>query len=93
MPTPTLLQVIPSIAESAFEVCMSLAIVSFVWTLWEAFQKGSTYLSSLHQIPCARCTFFTGEYNIKCTVHPFKALNEAAIDCPDYKPPIGHYSK
>lgn len=85
---PTLLQMIPSLAESAFEVCLSLVVFSFVWTLWDAFQKGLTHLQRLHQIPCHCCVFFTGEYNLKCTVHPCKALNEAAIGCPDYKPVV-----
>jgi hypothetical protein len=43
------------------------------------------YLKRLHQIPCDRCIFFTGEYNLKCTVHPSKALNEEAIGCSDYQ--------
>lgn len=88
MSIPSLLQLIPSIYRVAFTVCTSLVLVSFVWSLWEAFQKGWLHLQRLHQIPCHHCVFFTGEYNLKCTVHPFKALNEAAIDCPDYEPVV-----
>ena len=42
-------------------------------------------LSKLHQIPCARCAFFTRDYRLKCTVHPSKALTEEAINCLDYE--------
>jgi hypothetical protein len=39
----------------------------------------------MHQIPCANCVFFTGDYHLKCPVHPRIALSEDAIDCPDYR--------
>jgi hypothetical protein len=42
-------------------------------------------LKRLHQIPCDRCAFYTGEHNLKCTVHPYKAFREEAIECVDYK--------
>jgi hypothetical protein len=40
----------------------------------------------MHQIPCANCQFFTGDYRLKCPVHPTRALTEAAIHCPDHEP-------
>jgi hypothetical protein len=39
----------------------------------------------MHQIPCANCQFFTGDYHLKCPIHPAIALSEAAIGCPDYR--------
>ncbi|TAG95528.1 MAG: hypothetical protein EAZ09_07615 [Oscillatoriales cyanobacterium] len=39
----------------------------------------------MHQIPCANCVFFTGDYHLKCPVQPTIALSEDAIDCPDYR--------
>jgi len=39
----------------------------------------------MHQIPCANCVFFTGDYHLKCPVHPKLALSEEAIDCNDYR--------
>jgi hypothetical protein len=53
------------------------------WTVW---QDGIAYVRKLHQIPCDRCTFFTGDYRLKCTVNPYKAFTEEAIDCLDYEP-------
>ncbi len=88
MLSPTLFQMIPSVMEIAFTGFISLAVVIFIWSLWEATYKGWMYARGLHQIPCSRCSFFTGEYNLKCTIHPYKALNEAAIDCPDYLPVV-----
>jgi hypothetical protein len=38
----------------------------------------------MHQIPCAQCQYFSGNYLLKCPVHPQQALSEAAIGCPDF---------
>ncbi|MDJ0571308.1 MAG: hypothetical protein QNJ53_19965 [Pleurocapsa sp. MO_192.B19] len=37
----------------------------------------------MHQIPCTKCRFFTGDYRLKCTVNPSIANTEEAINCPD----------
>ena len=58
----------------------------FLWSIWKAAQEGVAQLRRLHQIPCAHCDFFTGDYCLKCTVHPTKALTEEAINCLDYEP-------
>ncbi|WP_205127386.1 hypothetical protein [Okeania hirsuta] len=50
------------------------------------FQQGISYVRRLHQIPCSRCIFFTGDYRLKCTVHPYNALTETALNCSDYEP-------
>jgi hypothetical protein len=68
-----------------FTVCMGLVIVSFVESLWKTSKQGWIYTRRLHKIPCSRCSFFTGDYNLKCTLHPHKALSEEAIDCLDYE--------
>ena len=63
------------------------AIVVLVgWSLWAALRDGVQNAQRMHQIPCANCEFFTGDYHLKCTVHPSRALSEAAIHCPDYEP-------
>ncbi|NEP80770.1 MAG: hypothetical protein F6K39_22920 [Okeania sp. SIO3B3] len=54
--------------------------------LYLTFQQGINYVQRLHQIPCSRCTFFTGDYRLKCTVHPDNALTETALNCSDYEP-------
>jgi hypothetical protein len=62
-----------------------LLIAGFVWSLWLALCDGTRHLKKLHQIPCDRCQYFTGEYLLKCTVHPCKAFLEDAIDCHDFE--------
>lgn len=42
-------------------------------------------VQTLHKIPCSTCQYFTGDYTLKCTVHPSIAFTEQAIDCSDYQ--------
>lgn len=79
------LQIISSVANSVFAICIWLVLASFLWSLWKDLVRGCANLQRLHQVPCCRCTFFTGDYYLKCTVHPGKALTEEAIDCLDYE--------
>ncbi|WP_448572516.1 hypothetical protein [Trichothermofontia sp.] len=55
-------------------------------SLWGAMREGVRRSQHLHRIPCARCQYFTGDYRLKCTVHPHLALTEQAIGCPDQRP-------
>ena len=47
-------------------------------------QKAIAHLQRLHQIPCDRCAYFTGDYRLKCTVNPMVAMSEEAIGCRDF---------
>jgi hypothetical protein len=85
MSLPLFNQVFASIHKLAFMAALSLALFSYLRWLWQGFRKDWQHLQRLHQIPCHRCAFFTGDYNLKCTVHPYKALNEEAIGCGDYQ--------
>lgn len=67
-------------------VCTWTLIIFACCRLWAIGKEGITRLKRLHQIPCSRCQFFTGDYRLKCTVYPIKALSEDAIDCLDYEP-------
>ncbi|MFM7447411.1 MAG: hypothetical protein ACKO24_02290 [Leptolyngbyaceae cyanobacterium] len=58
-----------------------LVVISSTWSLVRDAARCS---HQMHQIPCARCRFFTNDYRLKCTVHPAIALSENAIGCPDY---------
>ena len=57
-----------------------------VLNLWTTLRDGVTHAQRIHRIPCSECKFFTGDYHLKCTVHPQIALSEDAIDCVDYAP-------
>lgn len=56
-----------------------------VWNFCLTIRQGITYIKKLHDIPCSGCAFFTGDYRLKCTVHPDKALTETALNCRDYE--------
>jgi len=68
-----------------FFLAWSLIAVS-VWKFVHTAKEGIAYLQKLHQIPCDRCVFFTGDYRLKCTVNPITAMSEEAINCRDFEP-------
>lgn len=55
-----------------------------IWNFMSMLIEGIQTAQKLHQIPCADCQFFTGEHHLKCTVHPYAAFSEQAIDCRDF---------
>ena len=61
-------------------------IASAIFGSWSTVRSGINNVKRLHQIPCANCEFFTGDYHLKCAVRPDIALSEAAIECRDYEP-------
>ncbi len=81
--------VLPAAAFVVSHLCPVLicgGLVAFGIVICVAVQDGVQRLRQLHQVPCSRCAFFTGDYRLKCTVHPCKALLEEAIDCRDFEP-------
>lgn len=81
-----LLQVVqPVLVPLCFLFAWSLTLLTF-WSLWSAARDGISKVKTLHQIPCAGCQFFTGDYHLKCPVRPMIALSEEAINCSDYEP-------
>ncbi len=54
------------------------------WSLMSMLRDGVAKVKHLHQIPCANCRYFTGDYHLKCTVRPSEALSEEAVNCIDY---------
>lgn len=66
-------------------VAIVAILTGLILAIIVAVKDGLDRLKRLHQIPCSRCAFFTGDYRLKCTVHPCKALSEEAIDCLDYE--------
>ncbi|NEQ05218.1 MAG: hypothetical protein F6K37_04270 [Moorea sp. SIO4E2] len=68
-------------------ICFCLAwgiTMILVWTVLSAVRESFAVAKRLHQIPCSNCQFFTGDYRLKCTVHPSVANSEAAINCIDF---------
>ncbi len=60
-------------------------VILLGWSLWTTLRDGVANAQHLHRIPCADCRFFTGDYHLKCSIHPSHALSEVAINCPDYE--------
>lgn len=73
--------------------CLIISTLSglFFWNLWKVVKAGISQLKRLHQVPCSGCVFFTGDYRLKCTVHPSKALSEDALNCLDFEPMTSQY--
>lgn len=65
--------------------CAWALIVLFCWSAWQTCCQGIQQLKRLHGIPCSRCAYFTGDHRLKCTVHPYTALSEDALDCVDFE--------
>jgi hypothetical protein len=63
-----------------------LLVIVSLWKIWKVSLTGWSYVRRLHQIPCDRCVYFTGDYRLKCTVNPLMALSEESIDCRDFEP-------
>ncbi|MEL6494448.1 MAG: hypothetical protein AAFQ41_04900 [Cyanobacteria bacterium J06623_7] len=54
------------------------------WRLIAIVRVAVRHLQRLHQIPCSKCAYFTGDYRLKCTVQPMLAMSEEAIGCRDF---------
>ncbi len=78
-------EILQSIARTIFMIGMISLITIGLRNFYLTFQSGINYVKRLHQIPCSRCTFFTNDYRLKCTVNPYSALTETAINCSDYE--------
>jgi hypothetical protein len=66
--------------------CITVLLMLFLWSVYLAAEDGFKQLSKLHQIPCDRCIYHTGNYHLKCTVRPCDAFTETAIHCRDFEP-------
>ncbi|MEL6580866.1 MAG: hypothetical protein AAFQ14_14040 [Cyanobacteria bacterium J06621_12] len=55
------------------------------WSLISCVLDVVAQAKKMHQIPCTKCRFFTGDYRLKCTVNPSEANTEKAIGCGDYR--------
>ncbi|MDB9313979.1 hypothetical protein PN462_12775 [Spirulina sp. CS-785/01] len=81
-----LLQVHQLIPAPFLSLVVWLSLPLLFWNLGQMLQNGLAYFKRLHQIPCNNCTFFTGDYYLKCTIHPYTACSEQAINCRDFEP-------
>lgn len=85
MAYPILLQASQPIPAGILMICAWTLLIASVWRFWSTCKAGVKQLRQLHNVPCHRCLYFTGNYHLKCTVHPHKALTELAIGCRDFE--------
>lgn len=67
--------------------CISVWTLIFTFLSWRFIvivKQAVNYLKRLHEIPCDKCAYFTGDYRLKCTVNPIGAMSEQAIGCRDF---------
>jgi len=75
-------------------LCFLLAwgfVILTIWNIWAFVRDSVARAKQMHQIPCTDCRYFTGDYHLKCTVHPSRALSEEAIGCQDFEPKHGTF--
>ncbi|NJR50985.1 MAG: hypothetical protein HC780_16805 [Leptolyngbyaceae cyanobacterium CSU_1_3] len=75
----------PFLVPICFVLAWAFTLLT-VWSIGSLVFSGVSRARQMHRIPCADCQYFTGDYTLKCTVHPSIALSEEAIDCSDYAP-------
>ena len=71
-----------------FLLCLGIWTVVFTIIAKKIFtglNRGIDRVKKMHQVPCANCIYFTGDYRLKCPVHPIKAMSEDAICCRDFQ--------
>jgi hypothetical protein len=61
----------------------SAVVLGFV-QVWRMFTAGTAQARQMHRIPCANCQYFSGDYTLKCALHPSRAGTFEAIDCGDF---------
>lgn len=64
----------------------------FGWSFLSLILETVVRAKEMHQIPCTKCRFFTGDYRLKCTVKPSTANTEQAIGCLDFQEQSLDYS-
>ena len=80
--------VIRAIQPFLVPVCFVIAWMTLLfglWSVWSALWDGFRRAQQMHQIPCSECQYFSGNYLLKCPLHPKEALSEAAIGCRDFE--------
>jgi hypothetical protein len=80
-----LIQINSPIIRPFYSVCAITLVIGSIGMVGKTLKQGWQHLQQLHQIPCSRCVYFTGDYRLKCTIYPSQALTEEAIGCRDFE--------
>lgn len=69
-----------------FCICFWALVFSFTFKkMISGLSQGFDLVKKLHQVPCSKCAYFTGDYRLKCPLNPANALTEEAIGCRDFQ--------
>lgn len=74
----------PAIPAVCFIFVWSTILMT-IWSFVKNIRKGIANVQRLHRIPCADCSYATNSHYLKCSVQPFVAFSEDAIDCQDFE--------
>ncbi|HIK33867.1 MAG TPA: hypothetical protein IGS17_12360 [Oscillatoriales cyanobacterium M59_W2019_021] len=74
-----------SILQVLCPIVILLLVAGLITAIFRAIEDATSRLKKLHQVPCNRCLYFSGCYQLKCAVHPDKALTEEALFCQDFQ--------
>ncbi|MEA5470851.1 hypothetical protein [Spirulina sp. 06S082] len=74
----------PFLVPICFVLAWGLTIAAFLG-VFSAVREAIVKSQKMHAIPCTNCRFFTNDHRLKCTIQPFIANTEQAIQCPEFQ--------
>ena len=83
--TNYLVEAIEPLVNSLSFLFACLLLFICAWSVLGALIDAIARAKRMHQIPCTQCRFFTNNYRLKCTVNPYIANTEEAIECSEYR--------
>ncbi|WP_204106139.1 MULTISPECIES: hypothetical protein [Spirulina sp. CCY15215] len=74
----------PFLIPVCFVLAWGLTIAALLG-IFNAIRDAMARSQQMHAIPCVNCRFFTNDHRLKCTIQPFIANTEEAIQCRDFQ--------
>lgn len=74
----------PILVPLCFIVAWGMTIAAILG-IFSAIREAIARSQRMHAIPCTNCRFFTNNHRLKCTIQPFTANTEEAIQCRDFQ--------
>jgi hypothetical protein len=76
-----------AIALGSLGLFMIFTVIFIAISKFRAIAPNELFLKfkRSHQIPCRNCRYFSGNFYLRCAVHPSNVLTEKAVDCADYR--------
>ena len=74
----------PFLVPFCFVLAWGLTIIALLG-VFRAVRDAIATSQKMHAIPCTNCRFFTNNHRLKCTVQPFIANTEQAIQCREFE--------